>query len=88
MDVLVRLATEPPDLTGLPADLADVVIACLQRDPRRRPTSASVLAYLASGGTDPDAGDFSRVPLSAPALALIEQYRGDPRPTASLGRAA
>ena len=34
MDVLVRLATEPPDLTGLPADLADIVQACLDRDPR------------------------------------------------------
>jgi serine/threonine protein kinase len=87
MDVLVHLATEPPDLSGLPPDLADVVMACLQRDPRRRPTSASVLAYLASGGTDPAAGDFSRVPLSAGALALIEQYRGDPLPVSQPGRA-
>jgi serine/threonine protein kinase len=79
MDVLVHLATEPPDLSDLPPDLSEVVTACLQRDPRRRPTSASVLAYLASGGTDPEAGDFSRVPLSAAALALIEQYRGEPR---------
>src|SRR5215475_15687448 len=46
MDVLVHLATEPPDLSGLPPDLSDVVLACLERDPRRRPTSASVLAYL------------------------------------------
>src|SRR6266567_4318375 len=35
MDVLVRLATEAPDLTGLPEGLAAVVLACLQRDPRR-----------------------------------------------------
>ena len=88
MDVLVHLATEPPDLSDLPPDLADVVLACLQRDPRRRPTSASVLAYLASGGPDPAAGDFSRVPLSASALALIEQYRVDPRPDSLPGRAA
>ncbi len=87
MDVLVHLATEPPDLSGLPPDLSDVVLACLQRDPRRRPTSASVLAYLASGGTDPDSGDFSQVPLSPPALALIEQYRGDPRPVSQPGPA-
>ncbi len=87
MDVLVHLATEPPDLSDLPPDLSDVVLTCLQRDPRRRPTSASVLAYLASGGTDPAAGDFSRVPLSAAALALIEQYRGDPRPVSQPGRA-
>ena len=47
MDVLVRLATEPPDLTGLPPDLADIVTTCLDRDPRRRPSSALVLARLA-----------------------------------------
>ena len=88
MDVLVHLATEPPDLSDLPPDLADVVMACLQRDPRRRPTSAAVLAYLASGGPDPAAGDFSRVPLSPAALALIEQYRADPRPDSQPGRAA
>src|SRR5579863_1748228 len=88
MDVLVHLATEPPDLSDLPPDLAEVVTACLQRDPRRRPTSASVLAYLASGGADPESGDFSRVPLSAAALELIEQYRGDPRPGSQPGRAA
>jgi serine/threonine protein kinase len=87
MDVLVHLATEPPDLSGLSPDLADVVMACLQRDPRRRPTSASLLAYLAGGGTNPDSGDFSRVPLSAAALALIEEYRGDPRPASQPGRA-
>src|SRR6516165_590732 len=47
MDVLVKLATEPPDLSGLPDDLADIVRACLQRDPRKRPNSAAVLAHLA-----------------------------------------
>ena len=33
-DVLVRLATEPPDLTGLPPELADPLAGCLDRDPR------------------------------------------------------
>jgi hypothetical protein len=47
MDVLVRLATEAPDLSGLPGGLAEIVMACLQRDPRRRPSSAAVLAGLA-----------------------------------------
>src|SRR6266536_1855476 len=47
MDVLVRLATEAPDLTGLPESLAGVVQACLQRDPRRRPAPAAVVAELA-----------------------------------------
>jgi len=78
MDVLVRLATEPPDLTGLPAELAAVVQACLERDPRKRPSSAAVLAHLAPGiGREPGPSA-----LPGPALALIEEYRRDPRPSA------
>jgi Protein kinase domain len=72
MDVLVRLATGPPDLNGLPADLTEVVVACLERDPRNRPTSASLLARLAprlaADGHEP-------APLPPQALALIEEYR-------------
>jgi hypothetical protein len=83
MDVLVRLATEPPDLTGLPDDLADIVRACLQRDPRKRPNPAAVLAHLAPGigqaGRDREPGPST---LPGPALALIEEYRRDPRPSA------
>ena len=44
MDILVRLATEPPDLTGLPGELTDLVAPCLQRVPRDRPTDATILA--------------------------------------------
>ena len=43
MDILVRLATEPPDLSGLPPELTGIVTACLERSPRKRPTSASLL---------------------------------------------
>jgi hypothetical protein len=78
MDVLVRLATEPPDLTGLPPDLADVVTACLDRDPRQRPSSALVLARLA-----PSVSQAASLPGSA--LTLIEEYRQDPRPSAPDG---
>ena len=46
MDILVRLATEPPDLSGLPDELIELVTACLQRSPRDRPTSAAVLRRL------------------------------------------
>jgi serine/threonine protein kinase len=44
MDVLVRLATEPPDLSGLPAELTPIVTACLERSPRNRPTTTALLA--------------------------------------------
>jgi serine/threonine protein kinase len=75
MDVLVQLATGPPDLTGLPPELADVVAACLERDPRNRPTSASILARLAPAL----AGEPGVPPLSAAALSLVEEYRQTPR---------
>jgi hypothetical protein len=72
MDVLVRLATEPPDLSGLPAELTTIVLACLERDPRNRPTTASIVARLAASG------DLEPAPLPAAALALIGEYRGGP----------
>jgi hypothetical protein len=98
MDVLVRLATEPPDLSGLPADLAEIVVACLERDPRKRPNSAAVLARLApfisleagrraadghADGGHADGGHADGgTALPAAALALIAEYRQDPRPSA------
>ncbi|HJZ08314.1 MAG TPA: serine/threonine-protein kinase, partial [Trebonia sp.] len=48
MDILVRLATEPPDLTGLPDELTDLVSGCLRRVPRDRPTNAAILTGLGS----------------------------------------
>jgi Protein kinase domain len=81
MDVLVRLATGPPDLSGLPAELSDVVTACLERDPRNRPTAGSLLARVA-----PDlasTGELGAAPLPSAALALIEEYRTLPPVSAS-----
>ncbi len=80
MDILVRLATEPPDLTGLPPDLTRVVSACLERSPRNRPTSAALLAELAPfvGGT-PSSPGSGHTYLPASALALIGEYQRSPR---------
>jgi serine/threonine protein kinase len=87
MDVLVHLATDAPDISGLPADLTEVVLACLERDPRLRPTSASVLAHLARGDGGAD-GPFGQAPLPPPVLALIDAYRQDPRPASQPGQRA
>jgi serine/threonine protein kinase len=67
-DVLFRLANELPDLTGLPAELTGLIAACLDRDPRRRPSSAAVLARL---------GQFTEdvCYLPADAISLIGQYQ-------------
>src|SRR5580698_5796367 len=80
VDVLVRLATEPPDLAGLPPELAVIVGACLERDPRSRPTSASVVAALAPGLRA--GAEVGSAPLPPAAIALIEEYRRVPRTSA------
>jgi len=80
MDVLVRLATEPPDLTGLPAELTPIVTACLERSPRNRPTSTALLAGLAPfvGATPSPGSGHSYLPASA--LTLIGEYQRSPGP--------
>jgi Protein kinase domain len=81
MDVLARLATEPPDLSGLPAELTELVTACLQRVPRMRPTSSAMLAQLgpfteAPGLGGGPAGEHSYLP--GQAMTLIAQYQRNP----------
>jgi serine/threonine protein kinase len=88
IDVLVHLATEPPDLADLPADLIEVVTACLERDPRRRPTSAAVLAHLATDGTESAGGSFGPAPLPPAAAALIDRFQHDRRPADQPGQGA
>jgi serine/threonine protein kinase len=87
MDVLVRLATEPPDLTGLPAELTPIVTACLERSPRNRPTSTAILAELAPfvGATPTPGSGHSYLP--AGALALIGEYQRSPQPPPEAGPA-
>jgi serine/threonine protein kinase len=67
-DVLIRLANELPDLTDLPAELTGLVTSCLDRDPNRRPSSATVLARVGQFTEDQ-----SYLPMSA--QALIGQYQ-------------
>jgi serine/threonine protein kinase len=75
MDILVRLATEPPDLTGLPGELMDLVTACLERVPRDRPTDAAILGKLGSFALPAGPG-HSYLPDSA--MALIGEYQSNP----------
>jgi len=83
MDVLARLATEPPDLSGLPDALTELVTACMQRVPRERPTSSAVLATLgpfteAQAFGSGLAGEHSYLPEAA--MDLIRQYQRSPLP--------
>ena len=79
MDVLVRLATEPPDLTGLPEELTGMVTACLERSPRKRPASATLLAQLGPFVDSPAAANGSHSFLTPAAMKLIEDYRHGPQ---------
>jgi serine/threonine protein kinase len=70
MDIFVRLATEPPDLDGLPGELEALVTACLERTPRNRPSDATIIDTL---------GPFARsgaghVHLPDSAMAVIADY--------------
>ena len=86
MDIFVRLATEPPDLTGLPDELTGLVSACLKRVPRNRPTEAAILdeARLIRLPAGPG---HSYLPDSA--MALIAEYvrhPGFPAEATTVGR--
>ncbi|MEV5688042.1 MULTISPECIES: serine/threonine-protein kinase [unclassified Streptomyces] len=52
--VMFRIAQEEPDLSGLPAGLAELVRDCLAKDPADRPTPAEVVARTtdATDGAD------------------------------------
>ena len=76
MDILVRLATEPPDLTGLPDELTDLVGGCLRRVPRDRPTNAAILTGLGSFAAEPDGAGHAYLPDSAMALIADYQHAG------------
>ena len=84
MDVLARLATEEPDLSGLPAELTELIAACLQRVPRDRPTSSAMLARLGQF-TETRPGEHSYLPDAA--MALIAQYQANPLLAAGQPRA-
>jgi hypothetical protein len=78
VDVLVRLATEPPDLGDLPAELADPLERCFDRDPDRRPTPAQLVARIAT--TMRFEGNDGSRSLPPRAVALIEDHRRRPLP--------
>ncbi len=87
MDVLARLATEEPDLSGLPAELSEVITACLHRVPRARPTSSAMLVQLGDFTVAQAGPDEEHSYLPDKAMALIAEYRRSPQ-TGPLGELA
>ncbi|MBT2410148.1 serine/threonine protein kinase [Streptomyces sp. ISL-12] len=58
--LMFRIAQEEPDLTGVPEGIADLVGACLRKDPAARPSLDAVLAR--TGARDTVADGRSRDP--------------------------
>ncbi|MEH1100251.1 serine/threonine-protein kinase [Micromonospora sp. CPCC 205561] len=87
----------PPRVAGLPADVAELTLACLATDPARRPTAAQLAARLGAGapaeatrfGADPPAA-VPPAPRDAAAhpATLVERSLPSPgREPAGAGRA-
>jgi len=79
MDVLARLATEEPDLSGLPDELTELITACMHRVPRQRPTSSSMLAQLGDFTVAQSGPDEEHAYLPEMAMALIGEYLRSPQ---------
>ena len=79
MDVLARLATEEPDLSGLPGDLTELITACMHRVPRQRPTSSAMLAQLGDFTEAQADPDEEHAYLPEAAMALIGEYQRSPQ---------
>jgi len=79
MDVLARLATEDPDLSGLPGELSELVTACMDRVPRQRPTSSAILVQLGDFTVAQAGPDEEHSYLPDKAMALITEYQRSPQ---------
>ena len=79
MDVLARLATEEPDLSGLPGELTELITACMHRVPRQRPTSSAMLVQLGDFTVAQAGPDEEHSYLPDKAMALIAEYQRSPQ---------
>ncbi|MFG2312013.1 protein kinase [Streptomyces sp. NPDC048566] len=85
--MMFRIVQEDPDLTGVPESLADLVRACLRKDPAARPGLDEILAR--TGAQDTVAGGRTRDPwlpaalvaqLGRHAVRLLDAEDPDERP--------
>ncbi|MFF3090375.1 bifunctional serine/threonine-protein kinase/ABC transporter substrate-binding protein [Streptomyces nojiriensis] len=61
--VVYRTVHDEPELSGLPAELLDTVLACLAKDPAARPTPDELGAVLGDDLPGPDGEDWLPPPL-------------------------
>ena len=79
MDVLARLATEEPDLSGVPGELSELITACMHRVPRQRPTSTAMLVQLGDFTVGQAGPDEEHSYLPDKVMALIAEYQRSPQ---------
>ncbi|GAA0559577.1 hypothetical protein GCM10010172_48330 [Paractinoplanes ferrugineus] len=78
-----RILTQPPDLTGLPDSLRDLVGRALDKDPAKRPSARELLDMLISGPSRPAAAALADQPDLRAAAEEAQAVTGV-RATASL----
>ncbi|MFB7331258.1 protein kinase [Streptomyces adustus] len=83
-----RVVHEPPDLEAIPPELREVVAACLDKQPGRRPTVAQLLDQLTStDGADEDSRASTASPglsepgwMPAPVARFVREHASTPIP--------
>ncbi|MDH6461908.1 serine/threonine protein kinase [Micromonospora sp. A200] len=83
LEVHARHTPVPPlRIPGLPADIAELTMACLSVDPARRPTAAQLAARLGAGRpAEPPTALLPTVP-TPPQPTLVDRAAAVPRPPA------
>ncbi|MFC4147867.1 protein kinase [Micromonospora mangrovi] len=77
-----RPPVPPPGVPGLPADLAELTLACLALDPARRPTAAQLATRFGAGQpADPPTAILPTVARPAQPPTLIDRAPAPVRPT-------
>ncbi|GAA1932604.1 hypothetical protein GCM10009837_67960 [Streptomyces durmitorensis] len=87
--LMFRVATEAPDLSGMPEPLLDLARECLQKEPGARPTLQDVMARTATDPDEPWLPErvLSQLGRQSAQLLDLAPHRA-PEPTAVSGPAA
>ncbi|MEV4564220.1 glycoside hydrolase family 6 protein [Nonomuraea sp. NPDC049419] len=72
-DVLMRVINDPPELSGLPGPLHDLVVAALSKNPAERPTAQDLMDRLSTG---PGSAALPELPGSSVPVAEPPQETG------------
>ncbi|ONH37358.1 hypothetical protein BL254_04780 [Protofrankia sp. BMG5.30] len=80
VNVLAQLLSRPPDLSGIPAELTDLLRRCMQRDPARRPTPNRLLEEIDSRWQQAPTGFGARHWLPPTVYDLVDAYERGHRP--------